>query len=387
MSSRERRLAWLLLGLLAVGGGWAEYLLLVRPILELRDKAAKLQNDLDTKQAQLAREKADLEKIYKIDPRLKEWKQLSLPEPPKFTAADAQRGLTAEDVRKQHFSRVQVAYQDYLDRLLRNDGFMPASIKITPRTVDSKSSPQLANKQPVYNRFTYSVTGVATLRAVLQTMEDFYRTQLLHEIRKLTLKVAQVGRQGAQRGDLEVTMEIEALLVTGADSREPQSALLASLTNPPSVLADPKRDYTALLAKNMFQGTVMWRQNEDPYGVLRNVKVVSLIENGRRWEASLLDVNQPAEDGKGGARTIDGLNTITVDAFVIYDAFDNIVLDAKVVHIDRNGMVFRADGKFYRAEVGEPFSTVMRKQVSNEELKSLGLAAAPSSEETTGVGR
>ena len=193
-----------------------------------------------------------------------------------------------------------MSYGRFLFNLLMRSGFAPSTIKVTPAPADRKGGPILAGKTPAYTKLSFTVQGQAGLDGVVRMVQDFYRTPLLHEVRSLTLsKGAAAKNDPSGKGNLDVNLTVEALLVTGADKRDD---LLPSSTTPaPQVLATPSRQYTDMLAKNIFTGVAaVSRLSEDRSQVLNFVKLTALWNSGRRWEATYYD------QGKGGEEKLYG---------------------------------------------------------------------------------
>jgi hypothetical protein len=373
MNARERRLGLFLIGILALGGGWGWYLLVGRPLSEARDRLASAQTDLEKKQKEVDGVQADIAGVLKRDPRLKDWRKISLSETPKLSPEDLQKGVNFEEKKKSHLGDLQIKYEQFLSDLLLRNGFSRNSIKVTPRTVDSKSAPALPDKRPMYQLFSFSVEGQSNFQGVVNMLQDFHRAQILHQIRGLALKGASNNRQRGNQGDLVLTLTVEALLVTGAEVRE----TLAPPALPEyHVLAEPERDYYALVAKNFFSGGPAGRLTEDRDLVLNAVRL-TMIENDprERWLATYWDQNRGLEERV--------LNTRNLTDFAVKDRYNNTLVDGKVVAIDARGVVFKAGDRYYRWECGDYLSETMRKPLRQEEVKSLGLAVAASPEEGT----
>jgi hypothetical protein len=370
MTARERALATGVLSVVVLlGGGMLFHVFLYTPLSELQIRLATAKQDLMTKEEELAKEKRDRERILKLNPRLAEWKRISLPAARKRTPEELRKGITLEESKKRHLNQVQVDYSQYLDNLLRRSGFNGASIGITPRVVENRAPGQnKATRDPLFTRLAFTVQGRARLEAVTQALEDFYKTNLLHEVRTLSVQ-NRPGPAGARGrpGELDVNMTVEALMATGAEARE-------GLTPGPDVkaraLAEPYRTYADLGGKNIFLGTAaLSRLTEDRIAVLGEVRLTTLAHNGRRWEAYLYD------QGKGGDEK--RLNALTVTDFTINDKYGSAVLKGKVVHIDARQMVFESDGKFYRMRCGDFLYPAVEHPLTESEVKPLGLAKAP----------
>jgi hypothetical protein len=372
MTARERVLATGVLGVvILLGGGMLFHLFVYTPLTELRARVATARANLEAKQEELAKEKRDKERLLKLNPRLAEWKHISLPAAPRRTPEEVRQGISPEEHKKRHLNKVQVDYDKYLSDLLRRSGFNPATINITPRIVENTKPGQArtgAARDALFTRLAFTVQGRARLEAVTQALEEFYKTNLLHEVRTLSVqnRPAAAGARG-RAGELDVNMTVEALMASGADPRD-------SLAPSPDVkvrtLAEPSRTYADLAGKNIFLGTAAsTRLTEDRIAVLEAVRMTTLSHNGRRWEAYLYD------QAKGGAEK--RLNALTVTDFVINDRYGTAVLKGKVVHIDEKQLVFESEGKYYRLRCGDYLYPAVEHPLSASDIKPLGLALAP----------
>jgi len=395
MNPRERFLA---VGALAVvilvGGGTVFKFVFLDPFWAVKSQIAAAEDELDKKQAELTKERLDHQTIVRRDPRLAHWQRLSLPDD-KNQEQELKAGWALDEIKKRHEDKVQVDYEQYLTDLVMRSGFAPNSIKVSAAVADRKGGPVLTGKTPAYTRLSFTVQGQASLDAVVQMLQGFYRTPLLHEVRNLTLTnrppqnrpaptggplapgMGPVGPPGPPRGrtfggttadggDLDVNMTVEALLVTGAEKRE--ALLPDGAAIPAQLLPEPSRQYTDMLAKNMFTGIpAVSKLTEDRREVLAAVKLTAIWNGGRRWEATIYD------QGKGGdeKRVTERLLT----DFTIADKYNNTLVDGKVVRLGENGMIFEADKKYYRWLLGDFLGTAMESPLKTDELKELGLDA------------
>jgi hypothetical protein len=372
MTARERVLATGVLSVVVLlGGGMLFHLFLYTPLSELRGRIAAARTNLEGKENELAKEKRDRERVLKLDPRLAEWKRISLPAAPKRTPEELRKGITLEQRKKDHLNEVQLKYGEYLDALLRRSGFNAATINITPRVVETRApgATRAAARDPLFTRLAFTVQGRARLEALTQALEDFYKTNLLHEVRNLSVqnRPGPTGGVRGRPGELDVNMTVEALMATGGEARE-------GLTPSPDVvvrtLAEPGRTYADLAGKNIFLGTAaQTRLTEDRIAVLEAVRLTTLAHNGRRWEAYLYD------QAKGGSEK--RLNALTVTDFTIKDKYGTAVLEGKVVLIDAKQMVFQSDGKYYRLRCGDFLYPAVEHPLTQSDIKPLGVAKAP----------
>jgi uncharacterized membrane protein YgcG len=437
-------MAIFLVGLLALGGGWIWYLLIGKSLFEMRDSIATLNTELEKKNAEVFKEQTDIAKTLKVNPRLKDWRKLSLPETPKMTPEDLKNGISLDDVKKRHISHLQNEYEGYLDKLLRKSGFS-STMNLVARPPDSKASPPLSDKdkRPLYTVLAVNVKGHANLDAVVKALEEIHKAPLLQQVRSLTVKTAQVrggtggnqlgwtqpvsvaqgqpeqpfgrggrggggfggaggsfpgggfpggggapgggrggrGGRGGAAGDLEVNMTVEAILVTGAEVRD--TLMASDLTQKPQVLA-PNREYlTALTGRNIFTGnsSASGRPTEDRDQVLSHVRLtMGVIKHDGDKEqrgATYWDQNSGLQEKK---------LTLTAPDFSIKDRYGTLLVEGKVVQIDSQYVIFKANERYYRWESGSYLSDAMIRPMRDEEVKSLGLdVAAAKGEENEGA--
>ncbi|HBI43659.1 MAG TPA: hypothetical protein DDY78_12540 [Planctomycetales bacterium] len=362
MNSRERILALTVVAVaILVGGGVLFKFLFLDALTALRVQTDDAEQDLDKKQAELTKESQDRKTILTGDPRLAQWQRLSLPED-NSQEKELKKGRPLEEIRKRHEENVAEQYERFLTELLTRSGFAPSTIKVTPTPADRKGAPKLSDKKtPAYTKLSFTVTGQAALDGVVRMVQDFYQKPLLHEVRSLTL-----AKGPSSKGDLDVNMTVEALMVTGAEKRDdllPDKTVAA-----PHVLADPSRSYTDMLAKNIFTGVaVTGRLTEERSQVLGVVKLTALWNSGRRWEATYYD------QGKGGDEK--RLTERTINEFSVADKYDNVLVQGKVVRLDGDGAVFQSGDKYYRWTCGQYLSAALDEPLKDDEIKKLGLTA------------
>jgi hypothetical protein len=367
MNRRERILALTVLAVaILVGGGVLFKFLFLNTLAAINAQADVAEQELDKKQAELAKETLDRQAILRRDPRLAQWQHLSLPED-KNQEQEIKKGRTLEEVRKRHEESVQVSYERFLSDLLMRSGFAPSTIKVSSAPADHKGGPMLAGKTPAYTKLSFTVVGQAALEGVVRMLQEFHRTPLLHEVRTLTLTSRPSSKSDPSgKGDLDVNLTVEALLVTGAEKRD--SLLPDSTVPPPHVLAEPARRYTDMLAKNIFTGVAaVSRLSEDRNQVLGVVKLTAVWNSGRRWEATYYD------QGKGGEEK--RLTARTINEFSVADKYDNVLVQGKVVRLDEDGVLFQSDGKYYRWTCGQFLGSSLDSPLKDDEVKSLGLTS------------
>jgi hypothetical protein len=344
MNPRERLLAIAVVSLVLVAGlGVMFYQFYLSPYRAKQANLAQLTKQGETKEArikEIAGQRAQLER----------YRQQSLP---------------AElDVAKRE-------YQRYLEDLLRKSGF--AQVSVGPRNVTTRNVPTLSNKTPVYTPIGYTVNGRATLDSLVKMMEDFYRTALLHQIKMLqVLRPRTPPQQGQRRDELDITLQVDALVVAGADKRATLmpvmdrrlaavDALTALSSGPtglgqllwtagpfgphgPGVLADSERDYRAMSAKNIFFGppgaAATPKPNETPLEPLRHTILTDITTDygkGGRKEASLYDQSAQKPHERTRLKTLGGYNEITL----VRSNQGITLVHGEVLKIEDHSLVFR----------------------------------------------
>jgi hypothetical protein len=361
MNPRERILALTVVTVaILVGGGVLFKFLFLDSLTALKVQTDDAEQDLGKKQAELAKESQDRQKILDGDPRLEQWKSLSLPED-ESQEQELNNGRPLDEVRKRHEENIGEQYERRLRNLLTRSGFAPSTIKITSAPADRKGGGILSGKTSAYTKLQFTVKGQAGLDGVVRMMQGFYRTPLLHEVRSLTL-----AKTPSSKGDLDVTMTVEAILVTGAEKRD--ALLPDSTVAPPHVLADPSRSYTDMLAKNIFTGVAtVGRLTEERSQVLGVVKLTAVWNDGGHWEATYYD------QGKGGDEK--RLKEQWLNEFSVADKYDNVLVQGKVVRLDGDGAVFQSGDKVYRWTCGQFLGAALDEPLKADEIKKLGLTA------------
>jgi len=242
MTTRERRLAYVILTFIVIAGaGFVGYQFYLQPMNSYARQVKDLERDIEEL------EEARL-KIEKEKKRLEPYVQISLPFTPN-TRPEA-------DVNR----RTDVARGKYVEKLiemLQKSGF--ASIDVKDKKPENKSTPQYKLKgvvtkgkdMSIYTRLEFNVDAKGNLASLTKWMDQFYKLQLLHQIKNLTVTRPINPPQGARPNELDIKMTIEALILEGAEQRK--SLEPTKTVNLPPVLA-PDRDYASIAAKDLFYG-------------------------------------------------------------------------------------------------------------------------------------
>lgn len=370
MTPRERMLTAVILVLVVLaGGGFLFYRLFLVPLDERNASILTLQQEIARKQDRIAQ-------VIAERPKLERWRQLSLP-------ADT-------DMARRE-------YEKYLTELLRDSGFEAGAFSVTPKPVDTKSSPAIPGKGPAYTKLTFTAIGHASLGNVVKMLERFYRTGLLHQIKNISLQRPLTATGGQRREDLDLNFTVEALVLSGADNRP---YLLPNLSRRvvaldgiaalcqapvglalgfwsigpagprgPGSLAEPEREYTSVAAKNIFFGPTEAPSDRkaDEVEATRFVELTDITQNDRRWEAFLYD---QYNNKKTRLRAEPGFDT-----FRIQDATGETKLRGKVVRIDPRDVIFKVEKNYHSLHIGQTLEESMKQSLTSEQLRTLGLAA------------
>jgi hypothetical protein len=404
MTQREKTLAT---GLVAIVGLFcgvgALYLFAYQPLMDASTRENAAETNLKAEQDKLATELAQIAAYQKVDPRLKQWKKLSLQPPPKPPAGQKM----TDEMKMGHVRNVQVSYEKYLSDLLQNNQFKGISVQVAQAEKQSVAK----GKQPTYERVAFRVSGRGELSSVTGFMKEFYEAPLLHQLRHLT--VEQVGGKAGSKaveGELEMKATIDALLVTQATPRETALPVLSDLEKQQvRVLPDPPRNYYALAARSAFNDVKppprgktaedeerekrereKNKKEEQPRErleeVLPFVKVTMLCYDSAigGWYATVYDQAKGGGELKLSAALpadhqwdVKGAEPPT-DWLVVKDRYGSLSVDATVVYVDGKQLVFRlnrADRKaFYRLQLGDVFyPTFPWRPMSPDAVKALGV--------------
>lgn len=275
MNKREQLLAGVLgVVIFLFVAGFGGYVGFYLPIQTRNTNAAAIETDVAEKQDKLFALKKNL-------PRLADAKKRSLP-------ADA-------DLARQE-------YEAAIGRLL-TEAKVPKGYSYKPKSLDSRTVPEVAAKKPAYQRIGVEITmKKVDLATLTDFLERYYQLNLLHQITRIQVKrndadAAVKPRSGqADRPDLDVTLVSEAIILDGAEARRsllpvPVSAgavlgamgyhhlasspVVARGLKPVEhvpVLAEPDRDYFAVLGKDVFHGPIPPPPKKEPPKVVEPVE-------------------------------------------------------------------------------------------------------------------
>jgi hypothetical protein len=392
MSVRERMLAMVVLGFIVLAGAVLMIQQFIwRPLRSRDDRISAVKSEIDEKRTKIAQIEAQ-------KPKFEVWRRLSLP-------ADL------------NFARLE--YEKYLRELLRQSGFERqtgnverTSPTVIPKPADTKTGPTLpGKKEPIYTRLTFSVVAHGELADLVDFLERFYRTPLLHEIKKLDIHrplTPSVGAGPQQRtNDLDVDMTIEVLVLSGADKRNqllpavdwklaavdvvtdlcngPTGLMVipwaVGPTGPlgPGILASSSRQYGSIAAKDIFFGPKEVQQDTeqvlDKIETTENVYLTDITHTGNKVEAFFY---VQYDNSKTRLRPTTGF-----DSFRIRNGKGVTLAQGKVVRIDERDLIFRSGEKYYSIHVGQNLQEALKHPLDASQLKELGLNGSTSNGSTS----
>ena len=352
MTSRERTLAIVLLGMLLVGGGGVcGYMFVYSPLQQKKAAAQKLQGEVDDLELKALTMKKNL-------PQVAEVKRQSLP--PDESIAKAQ-------------------YKLLLERLLLEAKITNYTLPDGRVSAASRSTPEVAAKKPAYRTLTFQIDfSKADIWQIADFLYDYYQLDLLHQI--TDLRITRENKSADPRNGLNVHITSEAIILDGVEPRSalfPVTAAVAAVAGIPGleavvikpelarrlttttsapVLATRSRDYSWLAQRDMFYGplpppiitkpaefailrpdNVTMDRNEKPKDV--RVRLTGEGSIGAKIEATVSGSLLPE-----GALTVDPKTlTITIPA-IDTDASDYAYSTVSIVATAANGKT--AKGSF-----------------------------------------
>jgi hypothetical protein len=340
---------------------------ILAPLKNRAAAIATLKGDIETKQERIAQ-------VYAEKPKLERWQKLSLP---------ADVGLA------------RLEYEKYLSGLVRECGFAAGSFIVTPQPADTKTSPTLPGKKdPIYIRLPFAVQARGEVGDLVEFLERFYRTPLMHQVKSMTVQRPLTNTGTQQRpNDLDINLTIEALVLSGAENRgqllpgaDPKPVVIDVLailqngsaglalvpgavgpTGPigPGLLAVPPRQYASIAGKNIFFGPPTTDRPTENVDIMQFVYLTDITRDDSKAEAFIYD---RYNNRKTRLRASAGF-----DSFRILDSQGETLLRGTVVRIDDRDLVFQNGEKYYSIHVGQNLEEALKRPLSASELKELGL--------------
>jgi hypothetical protein len=354
-----------------VGGAFLFHLFYMEPM-------ANRQRAIDGLKTDIARKETRIREVLAQRPRLERWRQESLP----------------ADADTEQFATTRRLYAHYLSELMTKSNL--ASAKINGQKPDTKSSPTGPAKKPIYTRLTFTVDEArGKLEDVVKMLDDFYKSGMLHQIKKLSIQKPRT-RTGPnqQSDDLDVNLTIEALVLNGAEVRpylnyvDRRSVLVDAVSTlqggpaalslgiwasssegklAPTPLATRRRHYDDIAGKNIFFPPD--EQKGPDINVTRYVRLTDITRNGDRIEGRLYDRTSNTSQR---LRSSAGFQQ-----FRIRDSKGASIVVGKVVRLSERDIIFSVDEKYYSIHVGESIDEAMRTPLSADKVKELkGTVAA-----------
>src|SRR5262249_41155466 len=151
-------------------------------------------NSIAQLKLEIDKKKLEVLKIQAEQAKLRHWRQLSLPADPDLASRE---------------------YEKFLGDLVRLSQFGGSSLSIKAAK-DTKTNPTLAGKtrEPIYTKLTFTVSNAqGDLSNLVTFLERFYRTGLLHQIKKLSVQRPRTPTPEQKPNSLDIGMTIEALVL------------------------------------------------------------------------------------------------------------------------------------------------------------------------------
>ena len=345
MSNRERSLAAVLAGFLVlIGIGFVAYQFVFSPL------AAK-NKQIDGLNEDIRQRNLDVDEIQAAKRKFETTRQMSLGN------AGVSRG----------------PYAELLKSLLVNAGFPVTALKISLKEPDTKTAPTIQGKKTAYTKLVYDISAKGELFYFVEFLKRFYEQPLLHAVKSINILRPSDAKAQA-RGELDVTMTLEALVLENATEQSPpvrtptEMAAVAAAGGLGAkglsakvfvggkalpgaevvALATPARDYQSISTKNVFFG---------PAPVVKEPTVRERPETPAEDDISnfitLTSVVGHPEDGKIEAVFRDKLNNH--EYTVIQTASGTITVDATYDLKGRKKSIYKAGGQeiIYGSDEGQ----------------------------------
>jgi hypothetical protein len=394
MTTRERRMSFVILGILGVAGiAFGAYSFILSPLDKAKADIAKMDDEVTQRQVRIA-------KIQKRQIDLDRWKKMSLPadvasgKPEAAAPVGPARPGSAPDAKAVLASR---EYEEELSKMLRSSGYDAGAITVIPKAPDAKTTPQLSNKKPIYMRLLFTVEAKGDLSSLVDFLERFYKLRLLHQIRNMTITkpLDTASRSGGANAtpstDVTANMTIEALVLDTAEQRK--TLLPDKPVDVPSPLARDDKQYAMIAGKNVFFGPppTAPRTEKPSLDVTPFVRLNGITSGPTGLEATLWD-GYHNRDYKISAKSVGGYRVEAMytlsgrkrsdsersgSTLTLKDA-EGVASDQwQIVRIDPRELILRDDvaGKYFTLHLGQTLSEM--KLLSKDELADRGIKAEP----------
>lgn len=361
MTSRERTMAILLLPpMLLVGGGVLAHQMWYEPLRTRTSRLAGLERDIVDKGEELAKVEA-----RKID--MEKYRTISLP-------ADA-------DLARRE-------YEEQLSKLLRDSGFDAGSYSIVPKPIDVKTSPQFANKKPIYSRLLFTIQAKGDLLSTVNFLDNFHQLALLHKIHNLSLTRPITQTERNRNNDIDANITIEAIVLDNAEQRK--ALLPDKVPDLPEIFATMERKYTAIAGRDIFYGpppaVVIAKATPDPIDYAQFIKFDSFTDGDQGATVTFYDAfnNQevsikPRADGDGFRVEVTYLLNgrrrplRSGKTLEIMDSKGEIQHRWMILKVSERQVLMQDEDDYYALHIG--FRLSERQKLSLQEATELGLVA------------
>jgi hypothetical protein len=182
----------------------------------------------------------------------------------------------------------QLKYSDFLGQMLEKCHVIGGEVKPAAdnsMVFNGGTLPSPDRKEtPPYRALSFTVKGHGDLTQVVQLLEEFYRTPLLHKIKKLTIKRASSSglagprMKGGTKEDLDFELAVEAIIVTGAEDRSDLRPPKATV----HTLARTSRDYLAITGKDPFYPPPPPLQKQDGPDPARAIRLTMITRDAEQ---------------------------------------------------------------------------------------------------------
>lgn len=354
MNSRERTLTAALLGAVVLGGGvFLFYQFYLVPLGERQTRIRTATASVDEKKKRISEVMAQKE-------MLAEWSKLSLPS-------------------DEGFSRLK--YEQHLHKLIKESGIPEGNMEVKPGNSGEayRGTTFAGKKEPFFIPLNFTVLGRADLPQLLKLLGQFYSTPLLHRIKLVTIGRVKTGADSRPGGlaqkstDLEIHLDVEAIIVQGAENRD---EILPKEPPAPRNLAEPQRDYTVMTSKNIFYGPTppppKLAEGTDP------ATTVQLTHIGRTEEGHVQVLLCDNSDNKIWFLYPDRTKDIK-DIFEIKTKKGDVHVTGVVTRVEDRDVVFRVGDKQYSIHLGQTIADALRKPLSEAEVRVLASPRNPDS--------
>jgi hypothetical protein len=386
MSGRELRLLVMLGVILGTGGvGIVGYQWFYKPLQDYNAQIRKLTREIDQKQDQVDTTRAELKLL--------------------------------EDARSKSLSpRLDEAFSEY-------DRFLAAAFYASGLDIDSvapsevpevKQSGNSTAARPQHRVVKYAIRAKGDMEGLVKLLEAIHRMPMMHRIK--TLGIDRVDATNKNNSDrLNIGLTIEAMMVSGADTRETRvagpltpdrrlgitEAVLAMQMAPaglgllpwiygplgpsahtPTIVTETgypiynERRYEDLILKNIFRGgeppTPKQRartiEDEDYLDVTQYVRLDTTDPDNREAFFRNLVVSGPPKRIKSS--TWSGFNQFQIKS----EHGTRVLVTGKVLRIDQRDVYFQVLDEIYGIHLGQSLADAMGRPLRQSEIDRLELA-------------